>query len=316
MGTTDEQDENKAENKDVIHDQDEDGEIKETTIPTPPAKRRKCGRESLLEQKLEQFLPSETVIRSSNIIWVDLEMTGLDITKHHILEIACIITDKHLNVLAEGPNLVIHQTEEVLKGMTEWCIEQHGKSGLTEESRKSTISLKEAENQIINFVKQYCPKGRCELAGNSIHCDRRFIETHMPNFLEWLHYRIIDVSSIRNVCWRLYPDFVKFNENMPAASHRSLDDIRFSIKELQHYRDTVFKSRDQYTADINERVNPAKESFDELMSHFERSTAATPRAPNLATSTTAAVAGGQTSGKQEPISVTIGGERITLFADK
>uniref|UniRef100_A0A8C4GG64 Oligoribonuclease, mitochondrial n=1 Tax=Dicentrarchus labrax TaxID=13489 RepID=A0A8C4GG64_DICLA len=160
---------------------------------------------------------------SQRMVWVDLEMTGLDIEKDQIIEMACIITDSDLNVLAEGPNLIIKQPDQLLEGMSEWCKEHHGKSGLTQAVRDSKITLEQAEYEFLSFVRQHTPPGQCPLAGNSVHADKRFLDKYMPQFMYHLHYRIIDVSTIKELC-------------------RALDDIWESIKELQYYRANVFKA--------------------------------------------------------------------------
>lgn len=285
----------------------EDGEITEvpSTVPTPPAKRRKCGRESLLEQARDNKIPSNVLNRSTNIIWVDLEMTGLDIEKDYIMEMACIVTDKHLNVIAEGPNLIIQQSEEVLAAMGDWCTQQHGKTGLTKQCLESALTCEEAEKQMIEFISQYCPKGRCELAGNSIHCDRKFIERHMPKFLEWLHYRIIDVSSIRNVCWRWYPNFEKYQSDQPI-SHRALDDIRSSIEELRFYRQTVFKNKQQYEDDLD--TSTKQDAFELVLSRCEAIQAK--KAPQNGNT------GQEKADVQKPVSVSVNGKSITLFGNQ
>ncbi|XP_016853624.2 oligoribonuclease, mitochondrial isoform X1 [Anolis carolinensis] len=174
------------------------------------------------------------------MVWVDLEMTGLDIERDHILEMACLVTDADLNLVAEGPNLIIHQPDEVLEGMSEWCKEHHGKSGLTRAVRESAVSLCEAELEFLSFVRQQTPPGLCPLAGNSVHADRRFLEKHMPQFLRHLHYRIVDVSTVKELCRRWFPEEYA-SAPRKAASHRALEDIKESIKELQFYRKAVFK---------------------------------------------------------------------------
>lgn len=176
----------------------------------------------------------------SNIVWVDLEMSGLDINTEHILEMACIVTDAELNIIAESEDIIIHQPDSVLNNMGEWCTEQHGKSGLTEAVRNSKIDLGAAEKKMVEFVKPYIAPSSCPLAGNSIHCDKMFLEKYMPKFMEQLHYRIIDVSSIKELCRRWYPEAL---EQAPKKqlSHRALGDIRESIEELKYYRQTVFK---------------------------------------------------------------------------
>ncbi|KAN0053007.1 hypothetical protein ACTA71_012488 [Dictyostelium dimigraforme] len=181
--------------------------------------------------------------RSKRMVWVDLEMTGLDISKDVILEMAIVITDAELNVIEKGPNLVIHRSEEVLKNMNDWCIEHHGKdftkrSGLTEDVRNSKISLEEAEKIMLEFVRKHTDKGICPLAGNTVHEDRRFLLKEMPTFAEHLHYRIIDVSTIKELSRRWYPYIPSPKK---VCGHRALQDIEESIEELKSYRVTVFK---------------------------------------------------------------------------
>ncbi|CAJ1064468.1 small fragment nuclease%2C partial [Xyrichtys novacula] len=137
---------------------------------------------------------------SQRMVWVDLEMTGLDIEKDQIIEMACIITDSDLNILAEGPNLIIKQPDKLLDEMSEWCQEHHGKSGLTQAVRDSKISLEQAEYEFLSFIRQHTPPGQCPLAGNSVHADKRFLDKYMPQFMYHLHYRIIDVSTIKELC--------------------------------------------------------------------------------------------------------------------
>ncbi|RNA40090.1 mitochondrial, partial [Brachionus plicatilis] len=176
--------------------------------------------------------------KSNYIVWVDLEMSGLNIDKDHILEIACLITDKNLNTVAEGPELIIHQSNEVLNGMDEWCTKTHGESGLTASCRSSQINIEQAEQIMLEFVQKHIPKGACPLAGNSIHVDRIFLNKYMKNFLNYLHYRIIDVSTIKELAKRWSDErqfFVK------KQTHRALDDIKESIDELKYYRIKFFK---------------------------------------------------------------------------
>ncbi|XP_034610439.1 oligoribonuclease, mitochondrial [Trachemys scripta elegans] len=176
------------------------------------------------------------------MVWVDLEMTGLDIEKDQIIEMACLITDPDLNILAEGPNLIINQPDELLDGMSEWCKEHHGKSGLTKAVKESTISLQQAEYEFLSFVRQQTPPGLCPLAGNSVHADKKFLDKYMPQFMRHVHYRIIDVSTVKELCRRWYPEEFEFAPKK-VASHRALDDIRESIKELQFYRNSIFKRK-------------------------------------------------------------------------
>ncbi|XP_061607057.1 small fragment nuclease isoform X4 [Phyllopteryx taeniolatus] len=133
------------------------------------------------------------------------QMTGLDIENDKIIEMACIITDSDLNILAEGPNLIINQSDELLESMSEWCTEHHGKSGLTQAVRLSKTTLEQAEYEFTSFVRQHTPPGQCPLAGNSVHADKRFLDKYMPEFMKHLHYRIIDISTIKELCRRWFP---------------------------------------------------------------------------------------------------------------
>ncbi|XP_047531076.1 probable oligoribonuclease isoform X1 [Vanessa atalanta] len=180
---------------------------------------------------------------AKRIVWVDLEMTGLDVEKDHILEIACLVTDCNLNLIAEGPNIIIHQPDEILSNMNAWCIAQHGESGLTKASRESNVSVLEAENQILNFVKSHVPEKKCPLGGNSVYMDRIFIRKYMPNLNDYLHYRIIDVSSIKELAKRWYQ---KEYSRIPQKKfqHRCLNDIKESIEELNYYRVNIFKQNE------------------------------------------------------------------------
>ncbi|XP_060801434.1 probable oligoribonuclease [Amyelois transitella] len=178
---------------------------------------------------------------AKRIVWVDLEMTGLNVATDHILEIACLVTDADLNIVATGPNIIIHQPNSILENMNQWCINQHGESGLTEASRNSKISLEEAEKQVLHFVKQHVPEKRCPMGGNSIYMDRLFLRKYMPNFNDYLHYRVIDVSTIKELAKRWYQkDFASIPQK--SFKHRSIDDILESIKELKYYKETIFKS--------------------------------------------------------------------------
>ncbi len=174
-----------------------------------------------------------------NLIWIDLEMTGLEPDSDVILEIATIVTDAQLNVLAEGPSLVIHQSDAVLDNMNAWCIEQHGKSGLTQRVRASRISEAEAERQTLEFLRQWVPERSSPMCGNSIGQDRRFLVRYMPQLEAFFHYRNLDVSTVKELAARWAPAvkdaFVK------QGSHLALDDIRESIAELRHYREHFIK---------------------------------------------------------------------------
>ena len=180
-----------------------------------------------------------TMKDKSNLIWIDLEMTGLDTQRDYIIEIASIVTDKNLNILAEGPNLAIHQPDEVMNNMDDWNTKQHGRSGLIDKVKKSTINESKAESETVKFLEQYIFKGQSPLCGNTICQDRRFLARCMPELEEFCHYRNLDVSSIRELGKRWYfEDIDNFQKN---SNHRALDDIRDSIDELRYYRKTIFK---------------------------------------------------------------------------
>lgn len=175
----------------------------------------------------------------THLVWLDLETTGIDVETRKILEIATIVTDKELNVLEEGPDLIIHQPDEILETMDEWCVKQHGESGLTQSVKESPISLREAERQTLAFIARHCPPQACPLCGNSICFDRRFIMRYMPALNAHLNYRNVDVSSIKELAYRWFPSVTKPSEKETA--HRAMDDIRESINELRLYRREVFK---------------------------------------------------------------------------
>lgn len=170
----------------------------------------------------------------NNLIWIDLEMTGLDTQNDHIIEIATVVTDAELNILEEGPVLAIHTSDEILNGMDEWNTRQHGGSGLTERVRQSQITLQEAERQTIEFLQQYVPARTSPMCGNSICQDRRFMARQMPELEAYFHYRNLDVSTLKELAKRWSPEICQgFSKQ---SSHLALDDIRDSIEELRHYR--------------------------------------------------------------------------------
>jgi oligoribonuclease len=169
---------------------------------------------------------------------MDLEMSGLDPDRCAILEIATLVTDAELEVLAEGPDIVVHQSDEVLAAMDEWCTKHHGESGLTAQVQASSVSLAEAERLTLEFVAAHCPAKQSPLCGNTIWQDRRFLVGHMPQLEAHLHYRLVDVSTIKELVKRWYPDLKAPGK---AESHRALDDIRESIAELRFYREHVFR---------------------------------------------------------------------------
>ncbi|MGP4844675.1 oligoribonuclease [Marinobacter sp. 1Y8] len=176
---------------------------------------------------------------SDRLVWIDLEMTGLDPEKERVIEIATIVTDSDLNLIEEGPVLAIHQSDEVLSGMDEWCTRTHGDSGLTRRVRESQISEADAEQQTIAFLQTHLDAGQSPLCGNSIGQDRRFLVRYMPVLEAFFHYRNLDVSSIKELARRWRPDVL--DGVTKKGSHLALDDIRDSINELRHYRETFFK---------------------------------------------------------------------------
>ena len=176
---------------------------------------------------------------ANNLIWIDLEMTGLDTANDRIIEIATIMTDAQLNILAEGPVLAIHQPDGILAGMDEWNTRQHGKSGLTERVRKSTLTEADAEHQTIKFLEEYVPAGASPMCGNSICQDRRFMARLMPELEDYFLYRNLDVSSLKELAKRWAPEVAK--GVVKSGAHLALADTRDSINELRHYREHLFK---------------------------------------------------------------------------
>ncbi|MGO1247029.1 MAG: oligoribonuclease [Oceanisphaera sp.] len=178
-------------------------------------------------------------VHAENLVWIDLEMTGLEPDEHKIIEIASIITDKELNILAEGPVLAIYQDEAELAKMDDWNVRTHTGSGLVERVKKSQVCEGEAISQTLAFLRQWVPEQSSPLCGNTIGQDRRFLARHMPELESFFHYRSIDVSTIKELVRRWQPALL---EQFPKkGSHKALDDIRESIAELQFYRKTVFK---------------------------------------------------------------------------
>jgi oligoribonuclease len=173
------------------------------------------------------------------LVWLDLEMTGLDPAKHTIMEIGTVVTDNTLKVIAEGPALAIHLPESALKGMDSWCVEHHGKSGLTDRCRKSRISMAQAEARTLEFLKKHIEPDQSPLCGNSIWQDRRFLIKYMPKLNAFFHYRIVDVSSIKELVHRWYPRSAHAPEK--KNTHHVMDDIYESIDELKFYRRAIFK---------------------------------------------------------------------------
>lgn len=177
---------------------------------------------------------------NGRLVWIDCEMTGLDLGKDKLIEIAALVTDQELVPLGEGVDVVIHASDEDLDNMPEVVVEMHAKSGLTEEVRASSVTLEEAEKLVLDYIREHVPDARtAPLCGNSIATDRGFIARDMPELDSYLHYRMIDVSSIKELCRRWYPR-IYYAQPEKGLAHRALADARESIRELEYYRRTAF----------------------------------------------------------------------------
>ncbi|HEV7824121.1 MAG TPA: oligoribonuclease [Mycobacteriales bacterium] len=177
---------------------------------------------------------------NDRLVWIDCEMTGLDLGRDALIEVAALVTDSDLNVLGEGVDVVIHADDAALDGMVDVVRDMHAKSGLTDEVRHSAVTVAEAERMVLDYIKQYVPEPRtAPLCGNSIATDRGFIARDMPALDEFLHYRMVDVSSVKELTRRWYPR-VYFGQPPKGLAHRALADIQESIRELEYYRRTVF----------------------------------------------------------------------------
>jgi len=204
------------------------------------------------------------------LVWMDLEMTGLDHTSDVIVEIATLITDDDLEIVAEGPDLVIHQPDDVLERMEQVVVDMHTRSGLLDQIRASTMTLEAAGAETLAFIREHCPAARTvPLCGNSIGTDRRFLAAYLPEIEEYLHYRSVDVSSIKELVRRWYPD-VLGARGYKQGSHRALDDIRESVDELRGYRDLVFAGADDVATRLAalhaERAEPGDDAGGEAPS--------------------------------------------------
>ena len=180
--------------------------------------------------------------KKTNLIWIDLEMTGLDTDNDEIIEIATIVTDAELNVLAEGPMLAIHQSDEILAGMDEWNTRQHGGSGLTDRVKSSSLTVADAEKMTMEFLAKHVDEQASPMCGNSICQDRRFMARLMPELEAFFHYRNLDVSTLKELASRWSPKVAKgFKKN---SSHLALDDVKDSISEMEYYREHFIKLPD------------------------------------------------------------------------
>jgi len=194
---------------------------------------------SVRAAKLRAIVKELIMQNPQNLIWIDLEMTGLNPDSDVIIEMATIVTDSQLNVLAEGPVIAVHQSDEILAGMDEWNTRQHGGSGLTQRVRESTILTAEAEALTLAFLEQWVPKGKSPICGNSICQDRRFLYRHMPTLEAYFHYRNLDVSTLKELAARWSPEIMSGFKK--GGTHLALDDIRESIAELRYYREHFIK---------------------------------------------------------------------------
>lgn len=193
--------------------------------------------------KLNAIMPDKIPAKNDRLVWVDLEMTGLDVHRHVIVEIAALVTDAELNVLGEGVDLVVHATDEELAEMDEFVANMHTENGLAAQISTSTVTMAEAEQAVIRLINEHCdPAHPAPLAGNSIATDRAFLREQMPQLDATLHYRMIDVSSIKELARRWYPK-VYYNQPPKGMAHRALADIVESIRELDYYRRSVFVER-------------------------------------------------------------------------
>ncbi len=178
---------------------------------------------------------------SGNMVWIDLEMTGLDPSRDVIIEAAVLITDSQLEIIASGPDIAIQRSEAELSVMNAWNRRTHHQSGLVKRVRASDVTIEAAEEQILEFVREWTVEGQAPLCGNSVHQDRRFLYGEMPKLIDWLNYRIVDVSTVKELATRWYPEMEPF---VKQERHRALDDIRESIDELRWYRQQIFKPAD------------------------------------------------------------------------
>jgi oligoribonuclease len=201
-------------------------------------KKSSSFKNNKLIANLSHRINTEFLLKKrSNLVWMDLEFSGLNPDHDVILEIATIVTDSELNVLGTGPHLIIHQSDAILDNMDEWNTTHHGRSGLTERVRKSKETHASADTQTLDFISMFCKKGEAPLCGNSIHQDRRYLYKYMPKVSEYLHYRNIDVSTVKELAKRWHQHIPSYPKQ---ENHRALDDIKESIEELKFYRQKLF----------------------------------------------------------------------------
>ena len=199
--------------------------------------------------------------KDNRIVWVDLEMTGLDPSRHVIVEVAALVTDAELNIIDEGVDLVVHATDAELAEMDDFVTQMHSDNGLLDDIKASTVSLAEAEDAVLGLVEKHCdPAHPAPLAGNSIATDRTFIKAQMPRLDAALHYRMIDVSTVKELSRRWFPK-AYFNQPAKGMAHRALADIVESIRELDFYRRAMLIEADPTNADVTAAAKAATERF-------------------------------------------------------
>lgn len=207
-----------------------------------------------------------TAAKNNRLVWVDLEMTGLDLERHVIVEVAALVTDADLNIIGKGVDLVVHASEDELAQMDDFVTDMHSSSGLTEKIRSSEVTLAEAEDAVLALIAEHCdPEHPAPLAGNSIATDRSFIREQMPRLDKALHYRMVDVSSIKELARRWYPK-AYYNQPDKGMAHRALADIVESIRELDYYRRAIFVPAPGPASDeAKESKAAATEAFQEWL---------------------------------------------------
>ncbi|XP_044019853.1 probable oligoribonuclease isoform X2 [Aphidius gifuensis] len=179
----------------------------------------------------------------NNMVWIDMEMTGLDVVNDHILEVACLITDDKLNIRGSPFSQIVHVSDDILNGMNDWCKTHHEQSGLTQKVKESSVTIEQTEELLLDFLKKHnIPVAQCPLAGNSVYMDRLFMKKYMPSVDKYLHYRIVDVSTV-GILSRLWSPTIEDNKPIKKRNHRALDDITESINQLKYYKDNLFKTQ-------------------------------------------------------------------------